>query len=100
MTANALHGQGISNLCNEIDAIDQLYQGLKVKNKILFGDEAFGTEDENLKDDLESLNSLRIYNFTNLYFMKRYFRNDSYKKLNKESSHLLNTLVQSLPKFR
>ena len=82
---NAIVGQGIANICDEIDCIEKINGDIKYNASMFFGDEVFGTDDEFLVNKKDVLKSLRIYDFNNLKFMKNFIISNKLSSIEKQS---------------
>jgi len=69
---NARMGQGLANFCDEIDAWMEMASGLDATSpSVLFvGDECFGWIDCKLNSNTEVLNSVAIYDFSGLFWLR------------------------------
>lgn len=98
---NAYYSQGISNICEEINAIrfieDEI--GNKPDNSLFFGDECFGWVDEPLKSKHDAFSALRIYAFNNLNLLENILPSSYFIFLKNALMEDYERIIQRTPDF-
>lgn len=97
LSENSKYFQGIANICEELEAVTNFAHS-KHGSILLFGEETFGTNDENLSNPCQALMANQIYparNFgTNLHYLQ-----DELQVYQKNATIIHSKLTQDMPEF-